>query len=254
MISPSPGIGGRRLLSGACIPNPVARRGREILAVSGRPIYIETDGKVYLEQRDGRLDLPTEKSRLPFKVVTRPGFRVLGTEVLFGKPVLEAHPDEWTDKERVVAADGTTPLARAAVLASMHRLVTNAVVQDGDRVLMCRANRGVAAGWWNLPGGFVEWDEHPAQCMKRELKEELGVEVASLNLLVVSSRKFERSSYFMVCFVYLVELRSNVLRLDRTELDEAAWFPLDKASAETKNPFAKEAFDLLRVPAAQAKR
>jgi ADP-ribose pyrophosphatase YjhB (NUDIX family) len=210
-----------------------------------RALYIETDGKVFLEERDGRLDLPTEKSLLPFRVETRPGFKALGREVLFGRPVLDAHPEEWTEKERVVASDGATPLARAAVLATMHRLVTNAVVMDGARVLMCKANRGVAKGWWNLPGGFVEWDEHPWACTARELKEELGVEAESGRLLTVSSRVFERSGYFMVCFVYLVTVKSKVLRLDRTEIEEAAWFTLDKAAAETRNPFAKEAFALL---------
>ncbi len=215
--------------------------------MAGRHIYIETDGKVYLEKREDRLDLPTEASRLPFKVETRPGFRAMGAEVLFGRPLLDRHPEEWMDKERVVASDSVTPLARAAVLQSMHRLVTNAVILDGEgRVLMAKANRGVAAGWWNLPGGFVEWDEHPGACVKRELAEELGVEPLSSTLLLVSSRKFERSAYFMVCFVYLVTLKSKAFRLDRTELDEAAWMPLSEAEAQTRNPFAKEAFAMLR--------
>ena len=212
-----------------------------------RPIYIETDGKVYLEEKDGRLQLPTEQSLLPFRVELRPGPRSLGQEVLFGRPVLDAHPEDWMDKERVVATDAATPLARAAVLATMHRLVTNAVILDGDRVLLCKANRGVAKGWWNLPGGFVEWDESPWTCMVRELKEELGVEPASGEPLTVSSHTFERSGYYMVCFVYLVKLKSNVLRLDRTELDEAAWIPVEKAAAETRNPFAKEAFAILKA-------
>ena len=222
--------------------------------VPDRPIYIETDGKVFLVPRDGRLDLPREKTPLPFRVETRPGFKALGKEILFGKPILDAHPEEWMEKERVVAADGTTPLARAAVLATMHRLVTNAVVMDGDRVLLCKANRGVAKGWWNLPGGFVEWDEHPWDCLKRELKEELGVEVEGGELLLVSSRSFERSGYHMVCFLYAVTLKSKALQLDRTELDEAAWFPVEKAAAETKNPFAKEAFALLKERAKAAQK
>lgn len=219
-----------------------------------RPLYIETDGKVYLEEVEGRLDLPTEKSLLPFRVETRPGFKVLGKEVLFGQPVLESHPEEWMDKERVVASDAATPLARAAVLATMHRLVTNAIVLDAGRVLLCKANRGVAKGWWNLPGGFVEWDEHPWQCMARELKEELGVEAASGELLLVSSHAFERSGYFMVCFVYLVKLKSKTLKLDSTEIEEAAWFPLEKAGVETRNPFAKEAFGVLRQRAKGAQK
>lgn len=223
--------------------------------MAGRHIYIETDGKVYLEKREERLDLPNEASRLPFKVETRPGFRALGAEILFGRPILDRHPEEWMDKERVVASDAVTPLARAAVLQSMHRLVTNALILNGEgRVLMAKANRGVAAGWWNLPGGFVEWDEHPEACVKRELLEELGVEAATTRLLLVASHKFERSAYFMVCFVYVVTLKSNVFRLDPTELDEAAWMPLAQAQAVTRNPFAKQAFAFLALEAKGPKK
>ena len=222
--------------------------------MAGRPLYIETDGKVYLEERDGRLDLPTEKSLLPFRVETRPGFKALGAEVLFGKPMLDSHPEEWMDKERVVASDSATPLARAAVLATMHRLVANAVVRDGDRVLMCKANRGVAKGWWNLPGGFLEWDEDPWSCLARELREELGAEPDEHELLIVSSQGLERPGYSMVCFVYLVTLKSKVLRLDRSEIDEAVWLPLDKALSETRSPFAKAAFAALKERARKAQK
>jgi len=141
--------------------------------------------------------------------------------------------------------DQATPLARAAVLATLHRLVTNAIIADGDRVLLVKANRGFSAGWWNVPGGFVEWDETPLNCLKRELKEELGLEVTRAELLTASSHKFETSPYYMLAFVYLVEVATKQLRLDRTELDEAAWFPLAKAAQETRNPFAKEGFAIL---------
>lgn len=200
---------------------------------------------MFLEERDGRLDLPTEKSLLPFKVRTRPGFKAHGAEILYAKPELDRHPEEWLDKDLIPSMDQATPIARAAVLATLHRLVTNAIIADGDRVLLVKANRGFAAGWWNVPGGFVEWDETPLNCLKRELKEELGLEVTRADLLTAASHKFESSPYYMLAFVYLVEVAAKQLRLDRTELDEAAWFPLERAAQETRNPFAKEGFAML---------
>lgn len=211
-----------------------------------RYLLIETDGKVYLEKRDGRLDLPTQTSKLPFSVKVRPGFKALGADIAYAKPQLDRHPEEWTDKDLIPSLDQASPVARAAVLATMHRLVVNAIVKDGDRVLMVKANRGISRGWWNLPGGFVEWDESPEDCVRREVAEELGSTVERMELVTVLSRRFDAGPYYMVCFLYLCSLDRKEVKLDRSELDEAAWFPLEKASRETRNPFAKEAFRILR--------
>lgn len=211
-----------------------------------RYLLIETDGKVYLEKREGRLDLPTQASKLPFPVKVRAGFKALGADVAYAKPQLDRHPEEWMDKDLIPSLDQASPVARAAVLATMHRLVVNAVVMDGDRVLMVKANRGISRGWWNLPGGFVEWDESPEDCVQREVAEELGAQVLRTKLLKVLSRRFDAGPYYMVCFLYLCQLDRKEVKLDRSELDEAAWFTLDRASRETRNPFAKEGFRLLQ--------
>ncbi len=212
-----------------------------------RYLLIETDGKVYLEKREGRWHLPTHGSPLPFPVKVRSGFTALGAEVAYAKPQLERHPEEWMDKDLIPSLDQASPLARAAVLATMHRLVVNAIVLDGDRVLMVKANRGLSRGWWNLPGGFVEWDEAPDDCVKRELLEELGANVVKSELLCVLTRQFDLAPYHMVAFVYLCTLDRKEVKLDRTELDEAAWFPVDKAARETRNPFAQEGFRRLEA-------
>ena len=44
-------------------------------------------------------------------------------------------------------------------------------------------------GWWELPGGGLDWLEKPEECLKRELKEEMGLTVTEVS-------KFP--SYFLV--------------------------------------------------------
>ncbi|MFN3928812.1 MAG: A/G-specific adenine glycosylase [Thermoflexus sp.] len=59
-----------------------------------------------------------------------------------------------------------------------HYDVTAGIIQDGDRVLIAqRPPQGMLGGLWEFPGGKVEPGEDLEDCLKRELQEELGIEV-----------------------------------------------------------------------------
>jgi 8-oxo-dGTP diphosphatase len=49
---------------------------------------------------------------------------------------------------------------------------------DGDRVLLIEKQRGVGDGKVNGPGGKLEPGETPRECVVREVREEVGVDVA----------------------------------------------------------------------------
>ncbi|MGZ8336657.1 MAG: NUDIX domain-containing protein, partial [Allosphingosinicella sp.] len=59
-------------------------------------------------------------------------------------------------------------------------VVAAALVDGARRVLLQqRAPRRAMAGLWEFPGGKVEPDELPEAALVRELREELGIEVAA---------------------------------------------------------------------------
>lgn len=54
--------------------------------------------------------------------------------------------------------------------------VNAAIVRDG-RIVLVRRGEDPYKGMWALPGGFVEWDEEPADTTVREAKEETGLDI-----------------------------------------------------------------------------
>jgi ADP-ribose pyrophosphatase YjhB (NUDIX family) len=62
---------------------------------------------------------------------------------------------------------------------------TAVCVDDAGRVLLTRRAVEPWIGSWDLPGGFVDEDEHPLDALRRELREETGLEVEPLEFLGV---------------------------------------------------------------------
>jgi 8-oxo-dGTP diphosphatase len=66
-----------------------------------------------------------------------------------------------------------------------ERVRVAAVIQRGARVLMVRERVQTAPGrhdgpeYWTLPGGGIELDEEPAVAVRREVLEEVGLQVTA---------------------------------------------------------------------------
>lgn len=57
--------------------------------------------------------------------------------------------------------------------------VAAGVIKDKDKVLITRrAPKENFAGGWEFPGGKIEGNETPQDCLTRELKEELNINVS----------------------------------------------------------------------------
>jgi len=84
-------------------------------------------------------------------------------------------------------------------------LVVAVALVDGDgRVLLAQRPAGkMMAGLWEFPGGKVQQGEAPEAALIRELKEELGIDVAESCLapLTFASHRYERFHLLMPLYV-----------------------------------------------------
>jgi ADP-ribose pyrophosphatase YjhB (NUDIX family) len=74
--------------------------------------------------------------------------------------------------------------------ASSTPTTSAACLDDEGRVLLSRRGIEPFKGKWDLPGGFLDEEEHPLDCLRRELREEAGVEVEPLEFLGVWVDKY----------------------------------------------------------------
>ena len=60
---------------------------------------------------------------------------------------------------------------------SHSEMTVGALVVDNGRLLLVRRARDPYAGSWDVPGGFLEEGERPLDGLRRELREETGLDV-----------------------------------------------------------------------------
>ena len=105
------------------------------------------------------------------------------------------------------------------IVAPRHRCGVGVVAfDDMERILLLRHVFHPRAPW-GLPGGIMERREAPEACIKRELREETGLEV-ELGPIVLAYRE---PNLDHVGIVYMARIVPGPIRLS-SEIMEAKWF------------------------------
>lgn len=113
--------------------------------------------------------------------------------------------------------------------------VAAAIIYQSNKVLICqRAEGGSCPLLWEFPGGKLEPDETIEDCVARECKEELDIEIRPLTIYQQMSYQYpEREIYFTFFVAEIVsgEIKKNVHREIRwvapSELEQYEFCPAD---------------------------
>jgi len=111
-------------------------------------------------------------------------------------------------------------------------LATDAIVFGyfGGRIhtLLIQRKNHPFKGRWVFPGGFVEVYEDPDEGVRRELREETGVEIGELAQLAVFGRPDRDPRYHVISAAYIgvIAPEAAVVNAD-DDAANAAWHPVD---------------------------
>jgi 8-oxo-dGTP diphosphatase len=103
-------------------------------------------------------------------------------------------------------------------------LVAAGVLEREGKILAARRKRGShLEGHWEFPGGKLEPDESPEDCLVRELAEEIGVRVSPRGILEVVFHRYPEKSVLLL--FYRCDLLEGEPR--PIECDEVRWVALE---------------------------
>jgi ADP-ribose pyrophosphatase YjhB (NUDIX family) len=110
------------------------------------------------------------------------------------------------------------------------RIAAYGLIVRNDEILLCRLSDKVpnAAGKWTLPGGGVEFGEHPEEAMMRELLEETGLVVRPEGLAGIDSRVIRNGdiAHHNIRVLYFASVITGALRHEIDgSTDECKWWP-----------------------------
>lgn len=113
--------------------------------------------------------------------------------------------------------------------------VVAAIITDASgRIFATQRGYGEWKDWWEFPGGKVEQGEEPREALRREMQEELAVDIEAGKLVASVEYDYPDFHLSMLCFrCRVVAGRLTLLEheaarwLSQEELDAVRWLPAD---------------------------
>ena len=107
-----------------------------------------------------------------------------------------------------------------------------AVIVEGDRILLIKRGNEPSRGKWSIPGGIVKVGEELVTALKREVKEEVGLDIEVGDVACVSEEivmENGRVRFHYVIIDFFAKVVGGTLRPNSDALD-AMWVPLDSVN------------------------
>jgi 8-oxo-dGTP diphosphatase len=85
------------------------------------------------------------------------------------------------------------------------RIVVAAIIRNGNKLLLTKEILENGKEYWIFPGGGVKFGENLEEAIKREIKEELGMEIEVQKFVGFKEAIFPKYNYHSLIFFFLVK-------------------------------------------------
>jgi ADP-ribose pyrophosphatase YjhB (NUDIX family) len=99
-----------------------------------------------------------------------------------------------------------------------------ACLVEKNKILLVKEGKGPQNGLWGLPKGSVDEGELPQLAVKRELREECGIDVDVQGLVGLRECLIKETPAIFIA--YLVNSINPVIEIDNDEITDYGWFEL----------------------------
>ena len=93
-----------------------------------------------------------------------------------------------------------------------------------NKILLVKEGKGPQNGLWGLPKGSVDEGELPQLAVKRELREECGIDAEVLGLVGLRECLIKQTP--AIFMAYLVDSKNSVINIDNDEITDYGWFEI----------------------------
>jgi NAD+ diphosphatase len=140
------------------------------------------------------------------------------------------------------------PACGLSVYATPAPTASAVVLDDGGRILLARRAHNPGQGLWDLPGGFMDEAEDPLTTLRRELREEAGVEIEPLEFLGGVPDRYGSGGHWTMNLYWTARILSGEPK-PSDDVAEFAWFPVDELPPRRQFAFANTIAILERLQA-----
>lgn len=122
------------------------------------------------------------------------------------------------------------------------------IIKRKNKVLIGKRIGDHAGGYWGFVGGHLEFGEEIDNCVKREVAEEVGIEVENIKFVTITNDIFGKNNHYVTIFVTCDYKSGSVknLELERCaywkwleweKLPEPLFLPIQNLLNQSYNPF-----------------
>lgn len=122
-----------------------------------------------------------------------------------------------------------------------HAAVAALVFNGKSEIMLVKRKYSPCKGTWDIPGGFVDWDEDPETAIAREVREEVGMRFTPKKLFSVYHDWYDfrglRVSVYITCFTGTLHGKP----IPHSDVASIRWFSLNKLPQHIAFPYIRKA-------------